>query len=86
MSNFEKMAIPIEADGITDDREAFKKQQTDNAKALKQEINDSYSDDLAIGDYEDINGSPVKKHEYSKVALDKVLARKIGRHALLGRR
>ena len=81
MSNFGKMVIPKEADGIVDDWKAFKKQQDENAKLLKKEI--SSLDDLEVGDYEDINGSLVKKHSYSEAALNKIQARKIGRRAIL---
>ncbi len=81
MSKFGQMTIPTEADGIVDDWKAFKKQQNENEKKLKQEM--SSRDELEIGDYEDINGSLVKKHEYSEAALDKVQKRKVGRHLML---
>ena len=89
MSNFEKMAIPIEADGIVDDQQAFEEQQAKNEAQLAEEIaNSSEEDGLNLGDYEDIEGEFVdmpKKREYSAKALDKVQSRKIGRALLLAR-
>ncbi len=87
MGNFERMTIPIEADGIVDDQDAFEEQQAKNEAQLANEIAESREDDgLVLGDYEDIQGEFVvmpKQHEYSAKALDKVQSRKIGRAALL---
>lgn len=89
MSNFEKMAIPIEADGIVDDQQAFEEQQAKNEAQLAKEIAKSSEDDgLVLGDYEDIQGEFIampKQREYSAKALDKVQSRKIGRALLLAR-
>lgn len=87
MGNFERMTIPIEADGIVDDQDAFEEQQAKNEAQLANEIAESREGDgLVLGDYEDIQGEFVvmpKQHEYSAKALDKVQSRKIGRAALL---
>lgn len=89
MSNFEKMAIPMEADGIVDDQQAFEEQQAKNEAQLAKEIAKSSEDDgLVLGDYEDIQGEFIampKQREYSAKALDKVQSRKIGRALLLAR-
>lgn len=86
MSNLQTMAIPIEADGIVDDEQEFEKQQAKNEAKLAKEIQKSNADELALGDYEDIQGEFVSKpkyREYSPKALDRVQARKIGRVAIL---
>ena len=56
MNKFETMAIPIEADGIVDDQEAFEDQQEANEAQLREEIQSAKqeNDELYINDYEDI--------------------------------
>ncbi len=87
MGKFEKMTIPIEADGIVDNQEAFETQQAINEAKLAEEINNSKEEDgLVLGDYEDIEGifqAKPQKNEFSPKALDIIQKRKIGRVALL---
>jgi hypothetical protein len=62
MNKFETMAIPIEADGIVDDQEAFEDQQDANEAQLKEEIASAQQDQNELYDeYEDIEFVPYKE-------------------------
>ncbi len=62
MNKFETMAIPIEADGIVDDQEAFENQQDANEAQLKEEIASAQQDQNELyGEYEDIEFVPYKE-------------------------
>ena len=82
MNKFETMAIPVEADGIVDDQQAFEDQQEANEAQLREEIDSARQDDeLYMNDYEDIefvaNNSELNSERELKRAKRKpVLAHK----------
>ena len=62
MNKFETMAIPIEADGIVDDQQAFEEMQKENEAQLKDEIDSARNDENELyGEYEDIEFVPFKE-------------------------
>ena len=62
MNKFETMAIPIEADGIVDDQQAFKEMQKENEAQLTEEIESAQQDQNELyGEYEDIEFVPYKE-------------------------
>jgi len=81
MNKFETMAIPVEADGIVDDQEAFEEQQKENAAQLKEEIKSAKKDEdeLYIGDYEDIelvSSSEIKNQDIRLAKRKRILGHK----------
>ena len=54
MNKFETMAIPIEADGIVDDQQAFEEMQNENEAQLLKEIEGAIENDELHMDYEDM--------------------------------
>ena len=82
MNKFETMAIPIEADGIVDDQQAFEDQQEANEAQLREEIDSARQDDeLYMNDYEDIefvanNNELNSERELKRAKRKPVLAHK----------
>ena len=84
MNKYETMAIPIEADGIVDDQNAFEEQQKENEAQLQQEIDSAKEEDdeLRINDYEDMefvenNGNNINNEkELKRLKRKPILANK----------
>lgn len=81
MNKFETMAIPIEADGIVDDQEAFEEQQKENAAQLREEIESAQEDgdELHMSGYEDmelISGKEVKNQDIKLAKRKRILGHK----------
>ncbi len=73
MNKFETMAIPIEADGIVDDEDAFEDQQKINEAQLKDEIESAQQegDELHMNSYEDMQFIPYKETGNKEVKIAK---------------
>ena len=72
MNKFETMAIPIEADGIVDDEDAFEDQQKINEAQLREEIESAQQgDELPMNSYEDMQFIPYKETGNKEVKIAK---------------
>ena len=81
MNKFETMAIPIEADGIVDDQQAFEDQQEANEAQLREEIESAQEDEdeLHIGGYEDmelVSGENIKNQDIKLAKRKRILGHK----------